>query len=578
MRKKSIFLEKLLPDSLKSSLTTELHRRNYKLFRVALGVIMLLVAMVPVLIVAGLGYYNYGHLVQKTELQQVKWQLDGKIKTIEHMIDSLTSIVEFAAREDRYGELTSENNLRTLFERLSRQYSFFADLGVIDEAGIQQAYHGPYALMGADYSEETWFQEVLRRHLSISSVYTGYREVPHFAIAVSNFDPISKRQWVLRATIDASTLQQFINTIKTDASDDLFLIDNNGILQTESKYHGRTLTNINFMRVQDHQNTLSDRNEQLFQVSGSVQRTPWTLVLLKKSYIHQQDWKSFRNTLFLIVLTCLVLSMVVVFTLSTIITDLIHRADDMQLTMLKEAEHTDKLASIGRLAAGVGHEINNPLAIIGQKTGLIEDLLAMTGPFDHKDTIAGSLNVINQSVDRCKAITHRLLGFARRTDVVPEELQINEVIREVLMFLDSVLLYNRIQLDLQLEENLPPVTSDRMQLQQVFLNIINNAIDAIGKDGLISIMTHMIAGDIRVVIQDNGPGIDETILPHIFEPFYTTKETGKGTGLGLSITYGLIKRLGGDITVRTHIGQGTAFTITIPLQSENHDTDSQQID
>ncbi|MCB2218159.1 sensor histidine kinase [Desulfofustis glycolicus] len=577
MRKKSVFLENLLPKSLKSSLNTELHRRNYKLFRIALCVIMLLVAMVPVLIVAGLGYHNYGHLVRKTELQQVEWQLDGKIKSIEHMIDSLTSIVEFTAREDRYSELISENNLGTLFERLSRQYTFFADLGVIDDAGIQQAYHGPYALMGADYSEETWFQEVLQRHLYISRVYTGYREVPHFAIAVSNFDPITKRQWVLRATIDATTLQQFINTIKTNASDDLFLVDDDGILQTESKYHGRTLTNINFLRNSDLRDVSPD-DEQLFQVSGTVQRTPWTLVLLKKSYIHQQDWKSFRNTLFLIVLTCLVLSMIIVCTLSMIITDLIHRADDMQFAMLKEAEHTDKLASIGRLAAGVGHEINNPLAIIGQKTGLIEDLLSMTGPFDHKDTIASGLKVINQSVDRCKAITHRLLGFARRTDVVAEELQINEVIKEVLMFLDSSLLYSRIKLDLQLDEYLPPVISDRMQLQQVFLNIINNAIDAIGKDGLISIMTHTIAGDIRVVIQDNGPGIDEAILPHIFEPFYTTKETGKGTGLGLSITYGLIKRLGGDITVRTHIGQGTAFTITIPLHSENYDTGNQQTD
>jgi two-component system, NtrC family, sensor kinase len=578
MRKKKIFIDRFLPHSLRSSLTNELNRRNYKLFRLALCIIMLLVAMVPVLIVAGLGYQNYGHLVRKTELQQVKWQLDGKIKSIEHMIDSLTSIVEFTARDDRYGELTSANNLRILFERLSRQYAFFADLGVIDETGIQRAYHGPYALMGADYSNEIWFQEVLQRHFYISRVYTGYREVPHFAIAVSNFDPISKRQWVLRATIDASTLQQFINTIKTNASDDLFLIDSDGILQTESKYHGRTLTNINFLRESSLQDTPEDDQDQLFQVSGPVQQTPWTLVLLKKSYIHQTDWKSFRNTLFLIVLTCLILSMAIVCTLSMIITDLIHRADDMQLAMLKEAEHTDKLASIGRLAAGVGHEINNPLAIIGQKTGLIEDLLEMTGPFDHKDTIASGLKVINQSVDRCKAITHRLLGFARRTEVVAEELQVNEVVKEVLLFLDSSLLYNRIKLELQLDEYLPPVTSDRMQLQQVFLNILNNAIDAIGKDGLISIMTHTIAGDIRVVIQDTGPGIDDSILPHIFEPFYTTKETGKGTGLGLSITYGLIKRLGGDITVRTHIGQGTAFTITIPLHRENHDTGDKKND
>ena len=108
-------------------------------------------------------------------------------------------------------------------------------------------------------------------------------------------------------------------------------------------------------------------------------------------------------------------------------------------------------------------------------------------------------------------------------------------------------------------------------LKTIVLNIINNAIDAINKDGVVTIMTHLVAGEVRVVIQDNGNGIASDILPHIFEPFFTTKDTGKGTGLGLSITYGLVKKLGGDITVRSHIGQGTAFTITLPIHSEKHD-------
>jgi two-component system NtrC family sensor kinase len=257
--------------------------------------------------------------------------------------------------------------------------------------------------------------------------------------------------------------------------------------------------------------------------------------------------------------------------LVSVLTNLIRRADEIQMGLVQDAEHTDRLASIGRLAAGVGHEINNPLAIINQKTGLIEDLLSITGDFEYKETIADCLKSINQSVNRCKAITHRLLGFARRSDVKAVKLQVNDILREVLTFLENSMMHNRITSDLQLMENLPEVFSDHLQIQQVFLNIINNAIDAIGKDGTISILTHVVAGEVRVVIQDTGSGIPNEILPHIFEPFFTTKETGKGTGLGLSITYGLIKKLGGDITVRSHVGQGTAFTITIPIQSEQDD-------
>jgi two-component system NtrC family sensor kinase len=242
------------------------------------------------------------------------------------------------------------------------------------------------------------------------------------------------------------------------------------------------------------------------------------------------------------------------------------------MAMVKEAEHTNKLASIGRLAAGVGHEINNPLAVINQKIGLVEDILAMSEvDFDHKGTIEKSLHVVNQSVDRCKAITHRLLGFARRTEVYAEQLDINEIIREVLQFLDNAMLYNRIKLELDLDDNLPLATSDRIQLQQIFLNIINNAIDAIGKNGFIQIRSEAAGPDLRITIEDNGPGIAEEVLPNIFEPFYTTKETGKGTGLGLSITYGLVKKLGGDIAVQSRLGHGTVFTITIPLKNQNNE-------
>ncbi len=571
MKKNIAFGDKILPHALKSSIDLGLNRRSYGQFRLILFSIMMTITMGPVLTIAGLGYYNYKDLLQKNEHERLIWQLDGSIRTIKQMVEHLKSVVQFAAKRDRYSELIVGNNLEELFVRIKRQFVFFADLGVIDQAGIQQAYYGPYDLQGADYSGEEWFKEVSDQGVYISRVYTGYRQVPHFAVAVSNFDPKTRKQWVLRATIDAVTLQQFVNTIKTNASDDLFLIDEEGLLQTSSEYYGRTMSQFHAKVVMGVNHAISSDGENIFYAVGNIETTPWLLVLMKKRYIHQDDWKSFRNRLFFIVLGCMVISVLVVFSLVTLLTSLIRKADEIHFAMMREAEHTDKLASIGRLAAGVGHEINNPLAIIDQKTGLIEDLLGITDDFDHKETIASSLKAINQSVGRCKAITHRLLGFARRTDIVAENLNINEILREVLQFLENSMVYSRIKVDLQLQENLPLVSSDRVQLQQIFLNIINNAIDAIGKDGVITILTHLIAGEVRVVIQDNGSGIEDDILMHIFEPFFTTKETGKGTGLGLSITYGLIKKLGGDITVRSHVGKGTAFTITIPVHSEQND-------
>lgn len=571
MKKLYFLIEKFKPNALKSFINTGLQERNYNQFRIILFSIMIIIAMGPVLMVAGLSYQNYNNLINQEEHDRLQWHLDGSIKSIEQLVENVTSVVLFTARRDRYTELISGNNLEELFVRIKRQYSFFADLGVIDQHGIQQAYFGPYDLQGTDYSKEQWFHEVFDRGVYISRVYTGYRQVPHFAIAVSNLDPKTRNIWVLRATIDAATLQEFVNTILTNASDDLFLIDKEHVLQTSSTLYGPTLSPFTPSLAQGIGKTLTRNGEIFFHAIGPIEKTPWSVVILKKHYRHQIDWKVFLRNLYLIILSCMAVSALMVYSLVTFITNHIKKADEVQLAMIKDAEHRDKLASIGRLAAGVGHEINNPLAIIDQKTGLIEDLLLISHSFEHKDTIETCLKVINQSVNRCKAITHRLLGFARRTDVHSEIIQINEVVREVLQFLDNSMAYNRIKIDLQLQEDLPLVTSDRLQLQQVFLNIINNAIDAIDRDGEITILTHIAAGEIRVVIQDNGPGIDPAALPHIFEPFYTTKETGKGTGLGLSITYGLIKKLGGDITVRSNVGAGTAFTITLPLENKNND-------
>jgi len=561
----------MLPNALNNSLDLGLTNRSYKQLRFILFSIMLLISMGPVLLVGMLSYRNYDLLIKNEEHDQLEWQLEGAIKSFEQMIESLKSVVLFAARRDRYTELTSNSNLEQLFVRLQRQYPYFADLGVIDQDGVQQAYYGPYDLEGTDYHEEEWFKVVFDSGVYISKVYKGYRQVPHFAIAVGNLDPKTKKLWILRATIDAVSLQQFVNTTLTRGVDDIFLIDQEGVLQTSSLLYGEPLDLFNTQWQHNAQAVLTSNHEDYLYTINRISNTPWSLVLMRKHYVHQAEWQDFRRHLYLIMFTCSIIAILVVYSLVSLLSAMIQKADEVQLAMLKDAEHTDKLASVGRLAAGVGHEINNPLAIIDQKTGLIEDLLSMVDTFEHKATIEQCLQVITQNVDRCKAITHRLLGFARRTDVSLEKVNINEIIREVLQFLENSMTYNRIKIELKLGDNLPPLTSDRLQLQQVLLNIINNAIDAIGRDGEISIITYLVAGDIRIVIQDNGPGIDEEILPHIFEPFYTTKETGKGTGLGLSITYGLIKKLGGDITVRSKLDVGTAFTLTLPLENKDND-------
>jgi PAS domain S-box-containing protein len=240
---------------------------------------------------------------------------------------------------------------------------------------------------------------------------------------------------------------------------------------------------------------------------------------------------------------------------------------------LRESEQlllqSHKMEAIGRLAAGVAHEINNPLAIINEKAGLMKDFLEMSANLEqNKEKFDDLITGIFESVTRCRNITHRLLGFSRRIDGTSEPINLNDTVREVLEFIEKEMLFRNIRLDLHLREDVPAIVSDKGQLQQVFLNIVNNAVDAVGKDGVIEIRTDIKDEHaVTVLIKDTGPGIPQEILRHIFEPFYTTKEKGKGTGLGLSISYGIMQKLGGTILVRSEVNKGTAFTVEIPQKA-----------
>ena len=230
---------------------------------------------------------------------------------------------------------------------------------------------------------------------------------------------------------------------------------------------------------------------------------------------------------------------------------------------LVEAE---KLASLGRIAAGVAHEINNPLAIVNEKAGLIQDILEMSGDSQNKEKFLNLTDGIIGSVNRCRAITHRLLGFARKMDVTIETMDLNESIREVKEFLGKEILFKSIRFEMNLMEGLPKINSDKGQIEQVFLNIMKNAIDAVEEGGLVTVSTGTKDEDtVCVSIRDNGTGIPDDKLKQIFEPFFTTKGREKGTGLGLFVSYGIMKKLGGSIIVESGVDKGTEFIIDIPV-------------
>jgi two-component system NtrC family sensor kinase len=222
------------------------------------------------------------------------------------------------------------------------------------------------------------------------------------------------------------------------------------------------------------------------------------------------------------------------------------------------------------MAAGVAHEINNPLAVIGELAGLMEDLIdedfVETSP--HGALFRDNVRKIQRHVDRSREITHRLLGFARRMEPQHDTVNVNEVTREAISFIESEAAFRRIELVKNLDPDLPIIKSDQAQLQQVVLNLMNNALDASSPGGRVVVSSRADAETVTVEVLDEGTGIPDELKDRIFDPFFTTKGPGEGSGLGLSICYTITKGLGGTLAFDSEKGKGTVFRVTLPRTHE----------
>jgi two-component system, NtrC family, sensor kinase len=553
-----------------NDILVSLSRDRYKMMKVI--ALTGTLSIIPLFIVIMTSYTWVQHNLNEDFSNQWKWQIENAKRSIDSFVDRELSAVRILAHAFTYEELADPESMRGLLTTFKNEYKDLVDFGLIDANGIQRLYVGPYKLQDKDYANQEWFHSVVvRGGQQITDVFMGFRGLPHFVIAVKKEVPEKNTFVILRATIDLDTMNRHINEINLGEKDDAFLINREGILQTNSRFHGKVLDKFTVpVPIQEQGPWLGEipgywKEKYLFGYAH-LKGTPWLLSIIVKSTPKSMIGVIMRNKLLMFFAgLSIIIGIVLNLWIARTVTQWVKDAERRKEEAVAESEHASKLASIGRLAAGVAHEINNPLAIINEKAGLMRDILDVSSSFENKDKFLKLMDGISDGVVRARTITHRLLGFARRMDVTPEVIDLNDAIREVIGFLEKEFLYRSIHLDLQFDEHLPKVKIDRGQLQQVFLNIINNALDAVKEGGTISVTSEVKdSSALHVMISDTGHGIPKDVLKHIFDPFFTTKDKGKGTGLGLSISYGIMKKLGGTIFVESEVSSGTKFTIEIP--------------
>jgi two-component system NtrC family sensor kinase len=527
-----------------------------------------IVSIVPLLIMAWINFHQYERAFHEELERRIAERTFNTGRSLEFFLSERLFALSLVVREHTPEELGDPDKLDRLLKNMQKTFGGVVDLGFIEMSGRQISYAGPFLLQGKDYSSHDWFHEVTERGVYISEVFLGYRKFPHFVIAVRD-DVNDGRSFVLRTTVDTDAIRQILG--ENDASfSDVFLVNRNGIVQTPSRNFGEVLTKWP-LPAPSRSNKTEIREVQslkgpLMLSSVSVNQSPFILVVAGKPAALQESRLFLFQNLIVILATSILLIGAVIISGSVYMVRRLMETDRKRIEVLHHMEYTDRMAAIGRLASGVAHEINNPLAVIYEKAGLLSDILADKEPSSENDKQIKLIDSVLKSVERCSLITRRLLGFAKDMDVKTASIHIRALMIEVLSFLEKEAHLRGIVIETNIPEDLPIIESDRGRLQQVFLNIINNAYAAVKDGGKVTITAAPTdEGELAVRILDNGSGIAKEHLPHIFEPFFTTKE-GSGTGLGLSITYGIVEKLGGKIAVTSEVDRGTTFTIYLPLE------------
>jgi len=543
--------------------------------------INLVCSLVPLLLVGwGINNYYTGFAASRMTAS-FENQVDHHRKIIELFLRERSSRLRIIAQTHSKEYLGEASNLAHVFEILNQEYGSLEDLGLIDDKGKHVAYVGPYDLMDKDYSQTTWFKNVMVKGLYISDMFTGWRKVPHFIIAILRVEKGEK--WILRATIDTKTFRSLVENVRIGLTGEVYLLNEEGVFQTSPRLGGQIMEKAPMPMEEVHEGTRvrtietssgkgNGKSTRQIVATAWLKEPRWMLAV-KQDYDEVFGEVNHANNASLVFLHICALTILIITVLTTrYFIKVIKRRDTEADQLNKQLMEAGKMASIGELSAGVAHEINNPLAIILTEKQILLDMVEFTPGLDEefKKSLMESMAQVDTQVNRCKRITHNLLRFSRRTRSVIEKVDLNPFLKEMVDLMEREARSSGIKFLTDLDENLKPVLSDPSQLQQVFLNLITNAIDAhIGKPyGTIRIATRAEAEnkEVRIEFADTGSGIPKEIINKIFDPFFTTKTVGKGTGLGLSICYGIMQRLGGSISVKSQVGEGTEFTLTLPYQ------------
>ncbi|AFM26972.1 sensor histidine kinase [Desulfomonile tiedjei] len=539
-----------------------------------LGVVLgaVLLALIPMFMLGFTLYFFIGEAARDKAQEELRVLAEAKRSLLQRFFDDrIINLKSVTDTQSRQGMADSSHSTSVL-NLVRLQSKYFVAIEVTDENGNRLAYVGDTPQTAQPANRDGWLKSVISSGTYIGDVFVDADHVPYMFIAVNKREEAGN--WIVRATLRADFIDEIIDSARSGPRDDAFVVNTDKILQSGSRFSGQLLGKSTVPDFSSDAGVsvreLSENGETKLYAEASLGSPKWILVIKEDLRDRMGSLLGLRWYIGAILALISVLVLVGAMLASGWFVE--HQSPvSAESTSEQDAViQWSKMAALGKMAAGIAHEINNPLAIIAEKAGWMKDLLEEEelSQSAHFKDLQDCVIKIRDQVERCKIVTHHLLRFGRRIAPIHETVDVNQILIDTVALFESEAYFREIQFKKDYDPLLPRISTDPTQLQQVFLNIIDNALDAVGNSGTIGVKTRKnpdISHEIVIEISDTGPGIPQSVLRHIFEPFFTTKKGGEAKGLGLSVSYSIIERLGGHIRVASEEGSGTTFTITLPL-------------
>jgi two-component system NtrC family sensor kinase len=544
--------------------------RGRELFWTTLGR-MVLLYFAPLLLLAGFFHVQYRHLLRDGLQAHLQVIAEHQANTFDLFLRERLVNLDNIIDNPQFQDPARERRLPGFLAALQGTSDAFLDLGVVSGEGDLASYVGPVRYSSnINYRFEDWFQEVMGPEQAsvITEIYLGFRDQPHFTIAVRRGE--GAEALILRAALSPERLAEFLTTLEGASEVHAAIVNAQGVLQVSTPTVGEVLQPSLFTPPTTPERGFvagSRRTGQPAYAYAWLNQTPWALVVMSSAGAAGSGTTSFRNTFFLATLAVFFLMGMVILVRARQVVGSKLAAEQHEAELSGQLVHAAKLASVGELAAGIAHEINNPLAIIAEEVGVLKDSLdpSLVQEGDEPVDLPEHLDAIHEAVFRCRDITRKLLTFVRHTEVRVEPHLIREILDDVLdEMLGNELAISNVQVIRKYDTSITPILTDRNQLVQVFVNLIKNAMDAMPGGGTLTVTTARRGDKVAVSIRDTGCGMTPEQMEKVFLPFFTTKDPGKGTGLGLSVSYTIIQNFGGAFYVDSAPGKGSVFTVELP--------------